>query len=241
MSRSILQLAIFIFGTLFSCSLTAQELINVYGKVFDPSLNEPLPHLMVVSKNRGTGSFGTAKGTFHIRLYSNDTLLVSVPGYKIEAIPLPEGKDSIYLEIPLNRLERTLQGVTIRPEREAEEIKEDLSKLERAPDYKLNTFSEKFSSPITYLYERFSRFEQSKREVARLEYEYQQRELLKELFKIYVSHDVIDLEDDEFDQFVHYLNLPDEFIRNATQYDLVMAVKARYERWSSLNKTYFNR
>ena len=87
------------------------------------------------------------------------------------------------------------------------------------------------SSPITALYERFSKIEQSKRKVAEWENEDLRRDILKELFRLYIKNDIIDLKDDEFDAFIKYLNLSDTFIQNATQFELVMAIKGKYENF----------
>ena len=61
------------------------------------------------------------------------------------------------------------------------------------------------------------------------------RDILKDLFRLYVKHDVINLSDEDFDAFIKYLNLSDEFIQTATQFELVMAIKGKYEsfkyRW----------
>jgi hypothetical protein len=69
-------------------------------------------------------------------------------------------------------------------------------------------------SPITFLYQQFSRKEQSKRQVAYMENEDRKRELLKELFRLYVDYDIISLSDEQFDDFITYLNVSDEFLKH---------------------------
>jgi hypothetical protein len=85
------------------------------------------------------------------------------------------------------------------------------------------------------LYERFSRFGKSKRLVAELENEDMKRDILKDMFRLFVKHDIINLNDEEFDAFIKYLNFSDEFMQNSTQLELIMAIKGKYEtfkyRW----------
>ena len=84
------------------------------------------------------------------------------------------------------------------------------------------------SSPITFLYQQFSKKEQSKRKVAYLENEDRKRELLKELFRLYVDYEIIVLNDEQFDDFITYLNVSDEFLIRSSQYDFLVFVKDRF-------------
>ncbi len=85
------------------------------------------------------------------------------------------------------------------------------------------------SSPITFLYQQFSKKEQSKRLAAELWNEDRKRDLLKELFQHYVDYEIIILDNDQFDDFITYLNVSDEFMKNSTQYDFLIYVKDRFK------------
>jgi hypothetical protein len=84
------------------------------------------------------------------------------------------------------------------------------------------------ASPITFLYQQFSKVERSKRQVAYLENEDRKRELLKELFRLYVDYEIIVLNDEQFDDFITYLNVSDDFLKNSSQYDFLIYVKDRF-------------
>ena len=75
----------------------------------------------------------------------------------------------------------------------------------------------------------------SKQKVAEWENEDLKQEILKDLFRLFIKHDIIDLNDTDFDAFIKYLNFSDEFIQDASQLELVMAIKGKYEsfkyRW----------
>jgi hypothetical protein len=94
------------------------------------------------------------------------------------------------------------------------------------------------SSPVTYLFERFNSMEQSKRKVAQLEDEQQKRAVLKDLLHLYIKNDIMSLDDAQFDTFIDYLNLSDSFIRTATDYELIMAIKYKYEAFVNANSYY---
>ena len=134
----------------------------------------------------------------------------------------------------MSKLYFELKEVSVFANRGLNEIQNDIDKLGVKKSYN-TTGANALESPITALYERFSKFEQSKRKVAEWENEDLKRDILRYLFRLYVKNEVIDLKDDEFDAFIKYLNLNDEFIKNASQFELVMAIKGKYEsfkyRW----------
>jgi hypothetical protein len=127
-----------------------------------------------------------------------------------------------------------LAEVEVLPERTLKQIQKDIDKLGyRESDYRISQV-DAFQSPITFLYQEFSRRERSKRLVAQLENEDRKRELLKELLYKYVQYDIINLSDEAFDDFIDFCNVPDEVIRGLTQYEFLLYVKKKYELYASL-------
>lgn len=212
--------------------------VTISGKAYDgEDKNLPLPKVMVINKSTNQGIFADAEGKFTIQAKQTDTLIFSALGFMMKKITLKDSiaKNSYYIEVPLFKLQYTLKEVTVFATKSLEQIQRDINRLGVKNTYKTEGTADAMSSPITYLYERFSKIERSKRQVAELENEYLKKEVLKDLFKVYIKHDIIDLSAEEFDAFILYLNLSDEFIKNATQYELVMAIKGKYEsfkyRW----------
>lgn len=214
------------------------QTITISGKAFDqedPKL--PLPKLMVINKRTNNGSFADSEGKFSLKAYKTDTLVFSALGFHTKKICLKDStdKESYYVEVPLRHLRFELKEVSVFADRSLNDIQKDINKLGVKNTYSTQGTADAMSSPITYLYERFSKFERSKRKVAEWENEELKRDVLKDLFRIYIKNDVIDLPDEEFDAFIKYLNLSDEFIQSASQFELVMAIKGKYEsfkyRW----------
>jgi hypothetical protein len=112
--------------------------------------------------------------------------------------------------------------------RDLEAIEEDLMSL----GFDENQFkTANVSSPITFLYEQFSKRERSKLAVAKMEYEDRKRALLKELFHLYVDFDIIELTNDEFDAFIDFMHVSDEFIRQSSQYEFLIFVKEEFQQY----------
>lgn len=204
--------------------------------VYD-SLNKlPLPPIIVINKRLGTGEYKSVN-RFTVTGLDSDTLLISVSGYTIKELSM-EAIKSMDLEVvpvALQKMVITLQRVEIYPMRTLVEIQEDINRLDMdIPKYSVTGIDVAFS-PITYLYERFSKFGKSRSRVAQWKSEDVQRAILKDLFKLYIEYDIIQLDDKEFEEFVDYLNFSNEFIRKSSQLELVTAVKGKYEsfkyRW----------
>ena len=215
----------------------SQSLITISGQAYDKETKLPLPKLMVINKRTNNGFFADAEGKFSITVKQTDTILFSAIGFKLKKICL---KDSVqnshyYLYIPLEKLYFYLKEVSVFAPRTLKEIDKDIYNLDSTKTYRSYTEINGLESPITYLYERFSKFGKSKQKVAEWENEDLKRDILKDLFRLYIKHDIINLNEDEFDAFIKYCNLSEEFIKNASQLELVMAIKGKYEtfkdRW----------
>lgn len=214
----------------------AQSIVTIYGQAYDKESKLPLPRLMVISKRTNLGTFADAEGRFSISTFQSDTIMLSALGFKLKKICLRDSitKKQYYVNVPLEKLFFTLKEISVFADRNLNEIQRDIDKLGIKKTFTANGL-DAISSPITYLYERFSKFERSKRKVAEWENEDLKRDILKDLFRLYIKHDIIDLTEEEFDAFIKYLNLSDGFIQNASQLELTMAIKGKYEsfkyRW----------
>jgi hypothetical protein len=219
----------FICISLFSYSQKAS--ITISGQAYDKESKLPLPKLMVINKRTGVGVFADSESKFSIAARQTDTILFSAIGFKMKKICLKDSaeKNMFYLFIPLERPYYTLKEVSVFAPRTLNEIDKDISGLDSVRSYNRNFHDiNGLESPITYLYERFSKFARSKQKVAMWENEDLKRSILKDLFRIYIKHDIIDLNEEEFDAFIIYCNLSESFIKNATQFELVMAIKGKY-------------
>lgn len=229
-----------IIGVFLSCCLwaSAQKTIVISGQVYDKDSKLPLPRLMVINKRTGNGTFADSESKFSISAKQTDTILFSAVGFKLKKICLRDSLegDHFYVMVPLEKLYYTLKEVSVFAPRTLNEIDKDISALDSVRSYNRNFHDiSAVESPITYLYERFSKFARSKQKVAMWENEDLKRSILKDLFRIYIKHDIIGLNEEEFDAFIKYCNLSEAFIKNATQFELVMAIKGKYEsfryRW----------
>jgi len=213
--------------------------VVIKGKVYSADKDRAYYDLMIVNKRTHYGIFGNADGSFTVKARRADTLMFGALGLKTENFSVSDTikQDTVVIAIKLDPLIVALRVVEVLPERTLKEIQKEIDKLgydER--DYRISGVNA-LQSPITFLYESFSKRERSKRVVASLINEERKRDLLKELLHQYVEYDIINLSDESFDAFIDFVNVPEATLKSLSQYEFLMFIKRRYELYSRLGPT----
>lgn len=216
----------------FPAWLLAQDkMVRVNGTVYDPDNKGSIPNLMVVNKRTQQGYFGNNSGYFEVDVRKEDTLIIAATGFTTIKVSFRDSidRDFYKVSIALKKLEIQLKPVEIFTKRDLEEIQKDIETLGYNEEDYMLTGADAFSSPITALYQAFSRRERNKRMVAEMRNNDRRRDLLKELFRKYVDNDIIQLNNDDFDDFIDFCGVSDSFLKNSTQYEFIMYIKKKYE------------
>jgi hypothetical protein len=189
---------------------------------------------MLVNKRTGQGVFGQPNGSFSIFVSTGDTVFVSVKDYVAQIeIVIPDSNCQFRKRILLEPKPRDLREIKVKPLRSLEEIREEREALAMR-ETRIVTGIEVMQSPITALYQAFSRKERNKVWIAEQEYKDDQRRIVKELLQLYVSYDIISLNEDEFDDFIFFLNVSDEFLKTASDMELITFIKDKFEHFKDL-------
>ena len=239
MRKSTALFTLLLLSSVYSYAQTDQP-ITISGKVTDNHGNDNMYQVVVVNERTSAGTLASPGGFFTVNALHSDTILFSASGFMVKKVCL---RDSVYkthytITVKLDSLQLSLAEVRVYPTRSLKEIDEDKNRLGNGTNRDKNQVLHAVASPISYLFERFNSMEQSKRKIAALEDEQAKREVLKDLFHLYIKNDIIDLDDNHFDAFIDYLNFSDNFIKTATDYELLMAIKYRYEAFENANSYY---
>jgi hypothetical protein len=225
---------------LLGFAATAQsDKVVVKGQVYGMNNTTDLLMLFVVSQENQTGNFGNPNGTYQITVKRSDTVLLGSIGYFTAKVCVADSalKDTIVVDVFLKQLEYYLKQVTVLAPRDLRRIYEDIEELGyNEKDDRLSGIADPLSSPITALYEMYNRHARQERLARQLINDAKRRDLLKELFKKYVDYNIIDLSDDQFDEFIEYLNISDEFLKKSSQYDFIIFVKHKYKYFMKQHK-----
>lgn len=205
------------------------------GKVEDTLVKHAFLNLMVVNTSTGKGVFGQPDGTFGVYVSNNDSIVLSVKGYERYGFRVI-GDSSCHFEVyaAVERKARQIDEVVIKPLKSVQEIKEERAAL-ALRETRTITGIEAFQSPITALYQRFSKREQSKAAVARMEYEDSKEEVVQELLRLYVSYDIIKLNNDDFIDFIHFMSMDENFLKTASDIELITFIKDKLEHYLLLH------
>ena len=201
-------LLLFLVPAALAC---AQEPVTIHGQVTSSSNDRAYYDLMIVNKRTRSGSFGSPDGRFSVQALRTDTILIGSIGHRTAMICMRDStpKPEYNVVVRLLPLQVQLAAVEVLSQRTLQQIQKDIEKLGyRESDYRISQV-DALQSPITFLYQEFSRRERSKRLVAQLRNEDRKRELLRELLQQYVEYDIINLNDEAFDDFIDFCAVPD--------------------------------
>lgn len=198
-------------------------------------------NVYVYNTRTNNGLLAEPDGTFILDMMKNDTIKVVSPGYKAQIITLKDSVDKpvYFVKITLSRLIIRLEGVMVESERSLDDIQKDIERLGSSSyDYKTNRADRVLSSPLTAVYERFSKEGRQRAELAKLENDALNRKVVKDLLDYYNRNEVITLAQKEYDFFINFCGLTDEFLSYASQYDVAVKIKTCYNDFESKYQKY---
>lgn len=212
------------------------EQVFVSGRVEDTMNRDMFYNLMVINKTTGRGVFGQPNGYFSVYVRPGDKIALSTKGYPVyEFIAQADGDCQNHIYAIIERIPQEIEQVVVRPLKSLEQIKEERQALSQR-ETRLVSGINVLESPITALYQAFSKKEQSKRWIAEQQYKDDQRRVVKELLRLYVAFEIIDLPEAIFDDFITFLNIDENFIKTASEMELVLFIKDKYDHFKSLQR-----
>jgi hypothetical protein len=202
--------------------------VQLHGFVKD-TINKPgLYNLFIINKTVARGVFGKPDGSFSIDVNPGDSIYFSITGYhSIKMRVVADSSCRHEFKAYIDPSEYQKQEVIVRPVKTLSQLREERERLSQV-ETRMVTGFQSLQSPITALYQEFSRRERTKRKVAELEYQDDIERVVKELLRVYVSYDILTLEEDEFLDFVTFMNLNEQFLKTATDYQLILYIKEKY-------------
>ena len=210
--------------------------VFVSGRVVDTLRPQSFYNLMVINRTTGRGIFGQPDGYFSVYVRTNDKIALSTKEYPIyEFTAKPDSNCQCQVIAYIEKLPQQVQEVVVKPLKTLEQIKEERKNLVLRETRQV-TGIEALQSPITALYQAFSKKEQNKRWIAEQKYKDDQRQVVKELLRLYVAYEIIEMEEDEFDDFIIFLNADPDFLKTAAEMELVLFIKDKFEHFKSLKR-----
>lgn len=194
-----------------------------------------LEQVMAINLRTQQGVFAAADNSFSITAEKNDTIVITALGYQSVKICFRDSASmSPYkIIVGLKKLVSTLNDFTVFAPRDLNRIEDDIKKLGyNKKDYRLTGVAA-WQSPLTAMYEEFSRKEQSRRKVAEMMNNDRRRELMREVLANYSRSGLIKMQYNEYNAFIDYLGLSEFLMKSLSQYEMAVYIKEKYMSYSN--------
>lgn len=230
---------LFFIALFFSFEILSAQSESVLLKVdvTDSYTKKPLLGVSVIDPKASITRATDGKGNCTFIAQKNDTLFLFYPGYRTTKFSVADSalKTEYVLKIALEPLSTGLnQPVIIKPEKTLEEIEADRKKLGITPK-ELERPEISFTSPISALYEILSGRAKEREKLKEQIKEDDRRKIFRELLDYYNENDLIDLPEKYYDDFINFCNLPIEFLKYNTDYEITKTILEQYKKYSRLN------
>lgn len=242
--------------------LTAQtpknELITIRAHLVGKFHQTPIPFARIINKTQLWGVLSDTSGNFTISAKRNDTIYISSIGYlplemfvkdsllKQIRIPTIWMTEKVYemAEIDIQSLGTYQQfkykilHLTIPQSNIRDAIASIQRELRMIPKHQLQTeASFSLGSPVTALYNLFSKEGKSLRKLAEAKEREKLFKLVNPKFNRQVVQLITGLNGDLLDQFMMFCKPADNFLMNASEYDIHERVLNDYERFMTMKRS----
>ena len=207
----------------------------IIGKVFDQETNKGVNNATVINPRTQALGRTNAIGAFYLDVKPGDSVIVISPSHGRVALKWDgvTKEPQLLMKRQLSDDVINLPVLTVRAKRDAE-IRKELAQILSEPEARKGLSGEEIfslaQSPITLLYELFSKQARSHRKAVMISQQHRKRMLANYRVEL-ITQRATDLQGETVESFRDYCNFNDDFVLQATEYDLTFAVLQRYKRY----------
>ena len=213
------------------------DTVTIKVTLYDGTSKKPLSGVNIINPKSSTTASSDAKGFVQTSILKRDTLFLFCPGYRIHQFSVADSalKKEYHLQLFMEPLTMTTShDLVIKAPKTLEQIEEERSHLGITPK-ELERDKIYPSSAISALYDLLSHREKEKEKLKGQIAADDRNKVFKELLNYYNDKQIIDLPADHYDDFIRFANLPTEFLKNHSDYEIMKTVKTLYEKYSRLS------
>jgi hypothetical protein len=229
-----------LFGFAVMClgrSYAASDTITLKVTVYDSYTKANLTGVSIINPVSSITLSTNERGTCTFRVPKNDTLFLFFPSYRTTKFSVSDSayKSEYVLRLPMEPLTAGLnQSVVIKAPKTLEDIEEERKKLGETPKELIRP-ELSFTSPVSALYELLSK-RAHEREKLKGQIEANEREkVFTELLNYYNEQGLIDLPQEYYPSFISYCNLPTDFLKYNSDYDISNTIVSLYNKYGRMN------
>lgn len=212
----------------------AKAQVTVSGRITDADTKRGLSSVSIVVPKAGVTFVSAGDGTFNFKIEKNDTFFLFLPGYQTIRFSLSDSafKDEYVLYFQMQMFYAEAKPVIIKPKKDLSKIEEERKKLGQTPKELDPPKIEPFTSPISAIYDLLSDDTRQKKKLRTQIIEDNRRRLFYALFDFYRDNKVVNIPEENYDNFIDFLNLPVEFLKYNTDYEITKTIVEQYKRYA---------
>ncbi len=229
------KLVLFLLGFFSLPILHAQSMVQVKGVVYDGDSNQVLDSVTIIVKHTSRIMQNKPDGSFSIFVKPTDTLIFGLYGFRVKYLCFKDStadKDFMNIKVRLSHLRDESREITIYELRSQREIRRDMQNLVIEHAWSLER-ANAIQSPITAIYEQYSKKARSKQLLVEYEFELKKNSLVRQLLDIYNKQGIINIPESEYKEFISSLNLDWNYLYVVSDYDLAVFIKQRSLAWKN--------
>lgn len=242
-------------SNIFAQRIFTPDFVVVSGWVLDVDNDSLLPFANIYNPVKMKGTMSKTNGEFRYFAFPGDTLWISSMGYYPLAYLVPdcpgeEIRDSFYLKEKIFRI----PDVEIVALTRYEKLRFDVKKMKISVEVSnarknfpfinqnVLAFHERnndnfgfVGSPISALYEAFSKEGKERRKLAKLKAGDKVKEEVEERYNIDIVKQITGFNDSTANLFIEYCNFSDEFLLKASEYYIIEVTLEHYREFCVIN------
>lgn len=214
-------------------AMAQTDTVRIKASVHDSYTKRAIPGVSVVNPKASSTVATNGEGYFEIVVNRRDTLFLFLPGYRTAKFSVADSaKKSVYaMHLSLEPLSTGLESpVVIKAPKTLEEIEAKRKNLGITPK-ELDRPEIVITSPISALYEMLSGRAKEREKLKKQIIENEQRKVFRELLDYYNENGLIDLPESHYDAFIDYCNLPIDFLKYNTDYEITKTIVDMYKKY----------
>ncbi|MCS6933671.1 MAG: carboxypeptidase-like regulatory domain-containing protein [Chitinophagales bacterium] len=216
----------------------SKDTVIIRGTVYDLYLNRPLAGVSVIHSAWGQTTVTDISGKFTIRALRTDTLFLFYPAYRTLRFSVADSapQQTYNLVLGIEPLQTGIgQAVIIKAPKTLEQIERERRELGKTPEELERPVIEPFTSPISALYDMFSRRAREREKLKQQIVEDDRRKIMRELLDYFNENQLIDLPESYYEDFIRFSEISIEFLKYSTDYEITRRVVEEYNRYGRLN------
>ena len=208
----------------------------IIGRVFDQETNKGINNATVINPRTQAMGRTNTLGAFYLDVRPGDSVIVLSPSHGRAALKWDgvTKEPQLVMKRQLSDDVINLPVLTVRAKRDAE-IRKELAQILNEPEARKGLSGEEIfslaQSPVTLLYELFSKQAKAHRKAVMISQQHRKRMLANYRVEL-ITQRATDLQGETIETFRDYCNFNDDFVLQATEYDLTFAVLQRYRQYA---------